>query len=178
LHNSKKSEDDEFMRAVILFTAVANNSIARHQFLGEMLRGATRSPHKYSDFITDKGKVQNGALRALQIDRARFDRCIDHLARALFFHAYKTKWEYPILTVSPNFYSVISNDEAVPHQPTKEIVEVSRAFLIQEPIRGDNPEVFKYRVKYEEDERCYAFAGIFFDFFEVYSYSSQALAAA
>lgn len=173
-HNSKKSEDDEFMRAVILFTAVASNSVAQHQFLGKMLRGAARSPHKYSHFITEKGTIKNGAYRALRIDRARFDSCIDHLARALFFHAYNKKWGYPIMMVSPNFYSAILNDEAVPHEPTKEIVEVSRTFLAQEPIRGDNPEVFKYRVRYDEDECSYAFAGIFYDFFEVYSYSSLA----
>ena len=82
------------------------------------------------------------------------------------------------MIVSPNFYSAISNDEAVPHKTTQEIVEVSRSFLVQEPVLGDNPEVFKYRVRYDENECSYAFAGIFYDFFEVYSYSSQAAANA
>ena len=179
VHNSKKSEDDEFMRAVILFTAVANNNVAQHQFLGKMRRGAARSPNKYSNFITEKGTIKNGAFRALKINnRERFDSCIEHLARALFFHVYKKKWRYPVMMVSPNFYSAISNDEAVPHKPTQEIVEVSRSFLVQEPVLGDNPEVFKYRVRYDENECSYAFAGIFYDFFEVYSYSSQAAANA
>ena len=79
-----------------------------------------------------------------------------------------------MMTVSPNFYSNISNDKAVPHRPTKEVVEVTRSFLAQEPIRGENPEVFKYRLRLDEDECSYAFAGMFYDFFEVYSYSSQA----
>jgi hypothetical protein len=82
------------------------------------------------------------------------------------------------MVVSPNFYSTISNDKAIPHEPTKKIVEISRAFLAQEPVRGNNPDVFKYRIRYGEKECLYAFAGIFYDFFEVYSYSSRAAASA
>ena len=173
-HNSKKSKDDEFMRAVILFIAVATSEVAKHQFLGKLLRGAARAPHTYSNFFTNQGAVAEGALRALQINRERFDGCIDHLARALFFYVYNLKWKHPIIVTSPNFYSAIADDKAVPHQPTQDAVNVTREYLAQEPIRGENPYVFKYRLRYDATEESFAFAAIFYDFFEVYTYSSLA----
>ena len=85
-HNSKKSADDEFLRAVILCTAVDSNDIARHQFLGKFLRGVQRNSQTYSGFFKEKCSTSSDKNRVLQLERNRFDKCIDHLARALFFH--------------------------------------------------------------------------------------------
>lgn len=175
-HNSKKSADDEFLRAIILFVAVSSNEIARHQFLGKFLRGARRNHQAYADFFAEDGAIESGSLRALKIERTRFDRCIDHLVRALFFHTYRTKWDLPSVIVSPNFYAAIVEDRVVPHSLTQPTIDASREFLRQEPVLGENPEVFKYRLRYDRSTKMFAFAGIFFDFFEVYSASSQALA--
>jgi hypothetical protein len=172
-HNSKKSKDDEFLRAVILFTAVAASEVAKHQFLGKLLRAAARRPHAYSHFFKDEGSLVDGTSRALRIERERFDKCIDNLARAIFFDNFREKWKLPILVVSPNFYSAISDNRAISHQPTQSVVTVSRNFLGQEVVRGENPDVFKYRLRYDETTGMYAFAAIFYDFFEVYSVSSH-----
>lgn len=176
-HNSYKSKDDEFLRSVILMTA-ENSEAGRHQFFRKLLRAATRMPHAYKSFFADKGTVAKGKGRVLQIDRKRFDSCIDHLVRAIFFDAFKRKWQLPISIVSPNFFSGIASDQIVPHQPTGNIVEISRQFLGAEPIRGENPEVFKYRLRYDEVNEGYAFSAIFYDRFEVYSFSSRELAKA
>jgi hypothetical protein len=177
-HNSKKSADDEFLRAVILLSAVGSNEIARHHFLGKFLRGASRNRATYSNFFTDQGKVASGTQRALRLERSRFDKCIDHVVRALYFHSFRVKWELPLVVVSPNFYSVIAEDQAVPHTPTKQAIELSRVFLGSEPILGENPDVFKYRLRYDPSVNMFAFVGIFYDFFEIYSASSTALAEA
>jgi hypothetical protein len=66
----------------------------------------------------------------------------------------------------------------VRHQPTEDATSVIRDFLKGEIIKGQNPEVFKYRLRYDEANRMYAFAAIFYDFFEVYSLSSSAIAEA
>lgn len=175
-HNSKKSADDEFLRAVILFSAVNTNEIAKHQFLGKFLRGASRNRHAYSAFFTDQGTLAAGTQHALRLDRNRFDRCIDHLVRALFFHTYRDKWQLPIFVTSPNFYSAIAEDRAVPHLPTQQAIEMSREFLGREPVLGENPEVFKYQLRHDQPTGMFALAGIFYDFFEVYTASSQSLA--
>ena len=132
-HNLMKSADDEFLRAVILLAAVTSDEVARHQFLGKFLRGASRNRQAHSQFFTDQGRLAAGAQRALRLDRNRFDKCIDHLVRALFFHTFKAKWQLPIAVVSPNFYSAIAEDRAVAHLPTQQFVELSEVLLEQEP---------------------------------------------
>jgi hypothetical protein len=175
-HNSKKSKDDEFLRAVILLTSVNTNEIAQHQFLGKFLRGASRNRQDYSSYFMDQGTFAAGTQRALKIDRNRFDRCIDYLIRALFFHRFQTKWLLPVVVTSPNIYSEIAEDRVVPHLLTKQAIELSRMFLSQEDVLGENPEIFKYKMRYDQDTSMFAFAGIFYDFFEFFSVSSQIIA--
>ena len=67
----------------------------------------------------------------------------------------------------PNFFSGIALDQVVFHRPTLDAVEVSRKALGSEPIRGENPDVFKYRLRYDAEEEIYAFAGIFYECFEL-----------
>ena len=174
-HNSYKSKDDEFLRSVILMTSETSETW-RYQSFRKLLRATARMPHAYESFFRDKGTVAQGKDRVLQIDRQRFDRCIDHLARAVFFDAFKRKWQLSMSIVSPNFFSGISAGQIVPHKLTGSIVETSRQFLCGEPIRGENPEVFKYRLRYDEVGEGYTFAAIFYGCFEVYSYSSRDLA--
>ena len=175
VHNSNKSKDDEYFRSVVLFSAAASNEIAKHQFLGKMMRAVSRKPHVYSNFFEDEGTFANGEAHAMRIDRERFDACVDHFVRAIFFYTYQQKWELPTFVISPNIYSAIKEDYAVPHPPTTNAVDVTREFLEQEEIRGENPEVFKYRIRYDEAANMYGFAAIFYDFFEIYSASSSEL---
>jgi len=176
-HNSYKSKDDEFLRAVILMTT-ENSEVGKRQFFRKLLHASARMPHVYKSFFSDKGTVVRGKNRVLKIDRKRFDSCIDHLARAIFFDIFKRKWQLPISIVSPNFFSRIDSDQIVSHQPTGSIVKITRQFLGGEPVRGENPEVFKYRLRYDAVNEGYAFAAIFYDLFEVYSFSSRELAKA
>ena len=176
LHNSNKSKDDEFLRSVILMSAAKNSQSGQQQFFGKLLRATSRRPHVYKSFFTDQGTVAKGKEQVLKIDRKRFDRCIDHLARAVFFDAFHSKWQLPISIVSPNFFSRTRFDQIVPHEPTMKVVEVSRQWLGCEPNRGENPEVFRYRIRHDEAGEGYAFAAIFYDSFEVFSFSSRELA--
>ncbi len=171
-HNSLKSKDDEYLRAVIVMTAV-QNKVGQHQFFGKLLPAVARRPHAYKSFFTDKGTVAKGKDRALQIDRKRFNNCIDHLARAIFFDAFERKWQLPISIISPNLFSGIHSDQIVPHPPTEIATAASKQFLGGEPIKGENPEVFKYRFRYDEADESYTFAAIFYDWFEVFSFSSR-----
>jgi hypothetical protein len=175
-HNSQKSKDDEFLRSIILMTP-GNNEAGQHQFAWKLLPATSRKPRAYRSFFADKGTVAQGKGHAFQINRDRFDCCIDHLARALFFHTYKRKWRLPIVTLSPNFFSGISSDEIVLDQPSMSAIEASRQFLSSEPNRGENPDVFQYRIRYGEDgaDEGFACAANFYGCFEIYSYSSKDL---
>ncbi|MCH7858332.1 MAG: hypothetical protein IID14_01380 [Candidatus Marinimicrobia bacterium] len=161
------------MRTVILMTAASDSNVAGHQFFGKLLSGASRKPHVYRSFLKRGGAIDQGKRHTYQFDRDRFDACIDHLARAMFFNAFRRRWELPILVVSPNFFGGIANDQLIPHRTTQETVQVSRRFLDPMPIKGENPDVFKYRIRYDEANEAYAFAAIFYDSFEIYSFSSR-----
>jgi hypothetical protein len=113
LHNSKKSKDDEFLRAVILVQAVQSSEAGKHQFFQKLLPAVARMPGAHRAFFSDKGTLAAGTASALQIDRKRFDTCIDHLAKALFFDAFGHTWALPIAVISPNFYSGIASDSAI-----------------------------------------------------------------
>lgn len=171
-HNSRKSKDDEFLRATILLQAARSSEAARHQFFAKILRAGARRPDAYRAFFTDRGALDGGKLHAMQLDRDRFDACIDHLARALFFDAFAQKWTLAIGVISPNFYSGIAAGEVVPHAPTLRTVAVSRIYLGASPNRGANREVFEYRLRHDEAEQCFAFAARFYESFEVYGFSS------
>lgn len=177
-HNSNKSADDEFLRAVILAVAVDSNEVAKHQFLGKFLRGAERNRDAHSEFFEDMGTISSDTKRVLKIDRDRFDKCVEHLARALFFHTFKSKWSLPIAVVSPNFHLEVTQQGPVAHLPSQETIEVTRQFLAAEPLLGENPEVFMYRLRFDQSSGMFALAGRFYEFFEIYCASSKSLADA
>jgi hypothetical protein len=174
-HNSHKSKDDEFLRSVILMPTAENSEAGQHQFFEKLLPATTRLPHTFTSFFGDQGTVSGGRNRVLKIDRKRFDNCIDHLARAIFFYDFKRQWQLPISIVCPNFFKGVQSDQLVPHQPTINAAEISRQWLSGIPNRGENPEVFRYRIRYDEEGEGYAFGAIFYDSFEVFSFSSREL---
>lgn len=174
-HNSRKSKDDEFFRSVIVMTAAEHSEIGRVQFFGKFIRGVRRAPHAYRSFFEDHGTVAMSTQHTMRIDRERFDLCVDHLARALFFHTFGTKWLFPIAIASPNFYSGVSGDSVVPDSHAEQAVASTRQVLGSQTVLGDNADVFKYRLRHDAKDDAYAFAAIFYNVFEVFSYSSRAL---
>jgi hypothetical protein len=176
-HNSKKSKDDEYFRAVVAMLAVQSSPIGQSLFFGKLLRGVKRAPHVYSTFFQDQGPIGSTTARAVRIDRQRLDACFDHMARALFFDSFRSKWGRPIVFASPSFYSSVGRDGLVPHESTARAVDVTRRLLGVEDIRGANPDIFKYRVQYDQDDDAFAFAAIFYDCVEVFGFSSRAMTA-
>lgn len=174
LHNSKKSKDDEFLRTVVLMTA-ESSPVGRHLFFGKLLRAVRRASHVYESFFSDKGTVEKGRGRALQLDRERFDQCIDRLARALFFDTFKEKWALPIHVVSPNFISAVQDEKIVPHEPSMPLIATCRQYLLYEPIKGENPDAFMYRIRRDETAQLFALAAVFYKHFEIFTFSSKGL---
>ena len=169
-HNSLKSKDDEFFKAVITM-ASENSKVGMHQFRRKILRAVIRNPNTYETFFVKKETFNKGSNQALEIDRNRFDNCIDHLARAIFYYRFNNKWELPLLVFSPNFISSIENDHTVPHKKSEDIVAISNIYLKDELFQGENPEVFKYRIKYNKVEEIYVLNAVFNDSFNIYSIS-------
>lgn len=174
-HNLGKSADDEFFRAVLLLATVSGSNASEHQFFEKLLVAVRRKPDAHAAFIKDTGTAENGKLRALRIDRHRFDRCMDQLIRALFFHAYQRKWLLPLVVESPDLFVAIEDDQPATYKLAVAALTATKEYLQFEPVKGDNPEVFQYRLKFDESGLTFAFACRFFEQFEVLAYSSATL---
>jgi hypothetical protein len=177
-HNSEKSKDDEFLRAVLLGVSAHNSPVAADHFRGKLLRAAARNPTTYGTYFDEQGKVQDGLFQALRIDRDRLDTCIAHIARAIYYYETRLKWQLPIFIISPNLFSTIENGEVQPHEPSEQGIELARQYLAESPTKGSNSEVFQYKTRHESEREIYVFAAIFYKSFEVYCYSSKDLAEA
>jgi hypothetical protein len=175
LHNSKKSEDDEFLRATICLTAAGSSEVATHQFSEKVLKGAKRSLAKYRSFAPRANVTTPPGKSAFTTDRVRFDRCIEHIAKAICFHNHGVKWLLPIAVISPQLLTTSSSGQLIGHEPSLSAAEATRSFLAMQPVQGENPEVFMYRVKIEED--MFAFAALFYGSVEVFAASSPEIAA-
>jgi hypothetical protein len=67
------------------------------------------------------------------------------------------------------------NGEAAEHEPTQRVVEVPRQYLGSEPVRGENPQIFRYRIRHEEAGPSFALAAQFYEAFEIFAFSSKEL---
>jgi hypothetical protein len=166
LHNSAKSKDDEYLRAIILLSAGASSEVARAHFFDKLIRAVKRRPHAHAAFIKPIGlRLDIGEM--LEIDLERFNRGISAIASAIFFHKYQSKLELPLQVISPNLYAEGAGSAHVP-APHTAAIEITREFLASEAIGGENESVFMYRARYEPKFGMYAFAAIFYEAFEVY----------
>jgi hypothetical protein len=166
LHNSKKSEDDEFFRATLCLASAEYSEVAQHQFFGKILRGVRRSPAKYGAYAPRANIPTPEGKSAFTTDPVRFEGCIDHLTRALCFHTYGMKWHLPIYIVSPHTMELSPRGELAPPEPALEAVRTTRAVLASAPVRGENGEVFLYRLLLQDG--VLAFGALFYGFFEVF----------
>jgi len=173
-HNSEKSEDDEFFRTAIAMLAKVN-SAGRHQFFHKVLPGVSRSPTIYKSFLRDMGNSESLGGRIQQIDRERFDRCIDHITRGVAYHETREKYLPELLVFSPNFYNQGAGGDVELDELTTGAVSILKDFLGPMPVKGENPEVFEFRFRSEPSEELVAFAARFYEAFEVFAVSKSVI---
>lgn len=173
-HNSNKSMDDEFFRAALTMMCKQGNESSRHQFSTKVLKAARRKPHAHSLFFSDSRILETGEP-VVRIDRNRFDRCVDHLARAVFFHTYRAKWPYRSAVASPNFFMPDGPRRVVVPTDVSTAIQSVQEFLQAQPLLGDNPNTFQYKVLQERG--AFGFAALFYQSVEIYAVSSREIDA-
>ena len=166
-HNSRKTTDDEYLRAV-LSTFRGNNNAGVHQFMAKTLSAVRQRPKAYRTFFEKVEGLEAGSGQAVRIDRARFDRCISNIVRALYFSAFGQKCTEGLRVYSPAFFADIENGGAVPGPLDRNVEKVVQGYLGGQPLIGENPEVFKFRILRDTEESVFAFAGLFYESTAVY----------
>lgn len=172
VHNSKKSDDDEFL-LFSLTGLIANNYLGTYHFLTKVNRAIKR---KNKEFI-NKHVVRNYKLKILQIngeerlvsigypDEQRLARCFEHIAYGLYYYKYKERF---IGDVAMIIGFVDYNDSN--QQELKKFMK--RRFELEtklnEEFKGENPEVFNYQFHRPNEHGLIAIKIVFYGTAEVY----------
>lgn len=156
-HNAAKSHDDEFLMYLLAINLPAN-VVAKNQFLTKILRAIRRNPGLIKGLFKTHQKVTvmdntSGEVfetMAGEIDRERFDRALDCMARALYFHHFGKRWQKSV-RVHPEFLLSFS-ENAAEYNNSLQRMSVAGDLLFKEAKHfGENPSVFKYQLKMDEE---------------------------
>ncbi|MET2855119.1 hypothetical protein ABXV24_24880 [Vibrio owensii] len=153
IHNTSKSNDDEYLLHSLSF-GVAGNKIAKHQVATKIQRATKRRPKLMNELNLDtkqlliqdmeSGKWFSG--QTLNVDYERFESCIDKIARGLYFHHFKDKW---LGEISINIHFMLNIDPANRkyNQDLGRMDSMTQSYLAQSPAFGENQDVFYYKFR-------------------------------
>ena len=173
IHNCSKSKDDEFLM-ITLSGIITNNSIGQFHFLNKSTRAIRR---KSQDFIdkqvlrnhkTINIRISNKEFQTVLIGNPNIDRlesCINHIARALYYHEFQTIFIGEIRV----FFGFLEYSEQK-FQTLKKFIK--RRFEIEENLKltqkGENPEVFTYEFQKSDEFGLMAAKLTFYEKTEIY----------
>ncbi len=160
-HNQQRSSNDEYLLYTLVIN-IASNEIAQNHFFAGITRGINNNPSLIRRFTRDgvpvitedtkTGKVENSI--AVNIEYDRFKESIDNLVRAIYFHHFNQKLLADITTIQSEFMlRTLDPEQAHINDMITEISRVSDLFFADSEYHGNNPEVFKYQIDEDEQER-------------------------
>jgi hypothetical protein len=157
VHNSQKSKDDEFL-LLALAVYFGNNSAGNDHFFQKVMRAVRRAPIAFQKLIDESFPVAApaGAGVALAFDRERFDREMEMIVRALYFHYTGSILSLPVTVESPVFL-VRQGAELIADSAAAAISQAVRGFIGPgTPSEGANPDIFQYRFRHEPKDDIFA----------------------
>jgi hypothetical protein len=149
-HNSKKSTDDEYL-LYCLVLSMPSNEVGKNHFFSKIIRAIRRNPSLIKKYLsnTQAVHIENVETKevsesiALHIDDERFDKAIEQLSRAIYFHHFKKKHNGEI-SIHPNFLLRMTGEFKKANDSTAKMDQMSEEVFSKEPTYGENPDVFSY----------------------------------
>ena len=150
IHNSKKSDDDEFFM-LSLSGLIKNNPVGSFHQLTKANRSVRR---KNKNFIEKEvlrnhkyGKIQttDGKFRIVSIGNPNYERltkCLEHIAKGLYYHEYNEKFHGELRMIL-EFIEYVDDNTQTLKKFLKRRFELEKELNLE--IKGDNPEVFYYQ---------------------------------
>lgn len=150
VHNSQKSDDDEYL-LYCLAMSIPSNSIGKDHFLSKIIRAVKRNPSLIRKFLHNSHSAQAENLSTnevfetigFQVDDLRFDKAIEQLSRALYFYHFNKKSKGK-LKIYPNFLLSMEDNYKETNEKITEMDIMAEKLFSEEADFGLNPEVFKY----------------------------------
>jgi len=173
LHNSKKSDDDEFLM-LSLSGLMKNNPVGQFH---QLIKGNRAIKRKNKKFIEkqilrnhrlQKIKTPDNNFRMISVGNPNFERLSDsfrHIAYGMYFHEFKKRFEGKIDML---FEFLEYTDDNI--QTLKTFLK--KRFLVEnklnKEIQGDNPAVFYYQFHEPDEFGLIALKMVFYGTAEVY----------
>jgi len=142
-HNTLKSKDDEYLRAILAVMPDVNE-IGLRILETKVISGLERRPHHIETFYDGLRPVvtPSGETAIFTVARERFDEAIGKIVRGLFFHEYRTKLFDPLYVICNAF-----RDKDSGRDPFEGILaDGEKTFTA--PWSGANPEIFSYSFQF------------------------------
>ena len=152
-HNVAKSKDDEYLLCMLAL-GIQNNPVGNNQALTKVMRALKRAP-RFANLVLGQnqsvlvediatGKVEKSV--AVEIDDARIDNALEHIARAIYFHHYRRPWSGSVKSVS-EFTMNLNTPNAVERNAQFEQLRVGADDIFAKADKhGATPEVFYYQI--------------------------------
>jgi len=173
LHNSKKSDDDEFL-LLSLSGLIKNNPVGTFHQLTKANRALKR---KNKDFIEKqilrnhkyaKIKTADGKFRIISIgnpDTERLINCLEHIAYGLYFQEFKERFEGETKMIL-EFIEYKDENMQMFKKLLKKSFEVEKK--LDRGIKGKNPKVFYYQFLEPDNFGLIGLRMVFYETAETY----------
>jgi hypothetical protein len=173
-HNLKKSKDDEYLH-VILVHGYFNNPLAEKQFKTKLFRAFSRRPALLAALYKERKSVVVDQIEteAVSIDRPRFERVLEMLVRALYFKSFRERLSLPIHLHTTLLLDMESANADERNEMVKTFCLSARKYVDDAPRRGENLEIFWFKIKRKNDKQFVACHLCFYGGFEVYVVASS-----
>jgi hypothetical protein len=173
LHNSRKSEDDQYLLFVIA-SYYETNLVAQQHFSKNILPAIKERPMLIKIFSREYFPVTVNGLPtiAYKVDKNRFNNSIDHIARAIYFHHFRQKMLEPISIVQLAELSSGKNEDFLRNYLRQELKFKDFQMAPTLPKYGQNQEIFYYQVIEDKRNKKDILRLVFYEGFVAIAYPS------
>ena len=173
-HNEQTSKDDSYV-LIVISSFYWNNETGKNHSITKGIQPLLRSKalqtvikeNSLPVFVDNGDGIQKTTM--FEVDRPRFDGELIKMAKALFFHTYEKQWNKQLFVGTPSliYHDGLTDELGSFINGIKSYLE-KNGFDQDNPFKGDNPNVFKYRFMEAEDPDTPILQMIFYDGFEVW----------
>jgi hypothetical protein len=141
-HNGKYSDDDEYA-SLIIRLPLQVNVIGQQDFLKKGFRTIRKKPGLIPKLFQKVELLQppvGKGVPVVKFDFERVNRVMERVARGLFFHHFRRRWECNL--------SIISDGpimEDISPNPMKKFIRQMDHYFLNAASNGNNPRVFWYK---------------------------------
>lgn len=173
LHNSRKSDDDEFLM-LSLSGLIKNNPVGNFHQLTKANRALKRKnanflskeilrKHKYGTIQSSDGKYRLVSIGHPNVERLY--NCLEHIACGLYFHKFKVRFKGSVKIFMGFIDYKDNNKQVLKHFLKKRFILETE---LNEEIEGENPEVFYYQFLKPDNHGFIALKTTFYGTAEAY----------